>query len=111
MLFNSIEFLFLFLPIVLLGFIALQRLGSYRLVMLWLILSSLFFYGWWNPIYLWLLGLSITVNYSIARVLASRAGVTKSAFLGLGIAFNLALLGYFKSISLCSATNVGNDNI
>lgn len=96
MLFNSIEFLFLFLPIVLLGFIALQRLGSYRLVMLWLILSSLFFYGWWNPIYLWLLGLSITVNYSIARVLASRAGVTKSAFLGLGIAFNLALLGYFK---------------
>ncbi|MEP1471057.1 MAG: MBOAT family O-acyltransferase [Halieaceae bacterium] len=96
MLFNSIEFLFFFLPIVLFGFIALQRLGGYRLVMLWLILSSLFFYGWWNPVYLWLLGLSVTVNYSIGRMLATHVGTRKNALLVIGIAFNLALLGYFK---------------
>jgi D-alanyl-lipoteichoic acid acyltransferase DltB (MBOAT superfamily) len=96
MLFNSIEFLFFFLPVVLFGFIVLQRRGKSRLVMAWLTLSSLFFYGWWNPTYLWLLGLSIAVNYSLGGILSGRDGLARRGLLAVGITFNLGLLAYFK---------------
>ena len=65
MLFNSSEFLFMFLPLVLLGFHALRRTGSTDALMIWLILSSLFFYGWWNPVYLLLILASAVVNYRL----------------------------------------------
>ena len=96
MLFNSIEFLFFFLPAVWLGFWMLQRLSRPRLIMVWLTLASFFFYGWWNPTYLWLLGLSITVNYSLGRILSGRQGLAKNSFLACGITFNLGLLAFFK---------------
>ena len=48
MLFNSSEFLFFFLPAVVLGFLWLQRLGQRRLIIAWLTACSLFFYAWWN---------------------------------------------------------------
>jgi len=50
MLFNSIEFLFVFLPILLVVFFWLARI-SQRLAAGWLALGSLFFYAWWNPSY------------------------------------------------------------
>ncbi len=70
MLFNSTEFLFFFLPVVLLGFLALRRAGLPRLVMAWLTACSLFFYAWWNPNYLLLLILSAVVNYNLGVRLA-----------------------------------------
>ncbi|MDP6129665.1 MAG: MBOAT family protein, partial [Planctomycetota bacterium] len=53
--FNSPAFIFLFLPIVLLGFFSLGKRGFQKSAVTWLVFSSLFFYGWWNPAYLWLL--------------------------------------------------------
>jgi len=50
MLFNSIEFLFVFLPILLVVFFWLARI-SQRLAAGWLAFGSLFFYAWWNPSY------------------------------------------------------------
>ena len=44
MLFNSYQFIFLFLPLTLLGFLLLSR-KSRELAILWLVLASLFFYG------------------------------------------------------------------
>ncbi|CAA0123817.1 Peptidoglycan O-acetyltransferase [Halioglobus japonicus] len=96
MLFNSIEFLFFFLPAVLLGFLLLQRLGHLRPIKFWLVACSLFFYAWWNPVYLLLLLLSAGVNYSLGRVLAKGGKDQGRQWLVLGIAFNLGLLGYFK---------------
>ena len=96
MLFNSIEFLFIFLPAVWFGFWLLQRLGRPRLIMAWLILASFLFYGWWNPIYLWLLALSIGVNYGLGGALQRWQGLVKKALLICGIAFNIGLLAYFK---------------
>ena len=95
MLFNSIEFLFFFLPLVFLGFLLLRRLGDNRVLIAWLTLSSLFFYGWWNPVYLLLIGLSAGVNYNLGRHLAGRKGAG-DVWLGLGVLFNLGLLAYFK---------------
>jgi D-alanyl-lipoteichoic acid acyltransferase DltB (MBOAT superfamily) len=96
MLFNSIEFLFFFLPLVLLVFLFLQRLGNVLLIKIWLVACSLFFYAWWNPIYLLLLILSVCVNYSLGLLLARRGAEQGRRWLALGIVFNLGLLGYFK---------------
>ena len=94
MLFNSIEFLFFYLPLVLLVFLWLQRLGNLRLLMGWLVAASLFFYAWWNPAYLLLLLFSASINYSLGLLLArSERG---AVWLALGILFNLGLLAYFK---------------
>jgi len=65
MLFNSQEFLFVFLPATLLGFYLLGRV-SRQAAILWLILASLVFYGWWRPLNILIIGPSIIVNYLLA---------------------------------------------
>ncbi|MGI9464458.1 MAG: MBOAT family O-acyltransferase, partial [Aestuariivirgaceae bacterium] len=61
----------------------------------WILLASLVFYGWWNPVYVPLLISSIVVNYLAGTYLAT-AGVYRRAIMIAGIAFNLGLLGFFK---------------
>lgn len=99
MLFNSPVFIFLFLPLVLLGFHWLGRHGR-EPALAWLVLASLFFYGWWNPAYLGLIVGSMLFNFSFGNGVdrlrrAGRARVARLA-LATGIAANLAVLGYFK---------------
>lgn len=98
MLFNSYEFIFLFLPLTLVGAIYLGRRKEPWLVTAWLNAASLFFYGWWNPSYLWLIVASIAMNYLIGRRLLKDGGgqSEKKWTLAAGIAVNLTLLGYFK---------------
>ena len=110
MLFNSPEFLFLFLPVTLAGFYLFQRIGRNNATMLWLFLTSLFFYGWWNPVYLPLLCTSLVFNFWVGKGLA-RLSLDKSRYLnlalGAGIAANLCLLGYYKYIGFLSE-NINN---
>lgn len=93
MLFNSYTFLLLYLPAVFGGFLVLARLRLSRAVSAWLLLASLFFYGYWEPRYLLLLAVSIFWNYSISLVVAKRYG---NVTLLLGVLGNIALLMYFK---------------
>lgn len=65
MLFNSLEFIFGFLPIALISFYQIGRRGYYNWALVALLAASLFFYGWWNPPYLLLLIGSIGLNYAI----------------------------------------------
>jgi D-alanyl-lipoteichoic acid acyltransferase DltB (MBOAT superfamily) len=96
MLFTSFEFVFLFLPAALLGFMALRG-ASYAAGLLWLVAASLFFYAFWNAAYLWLLVPSIVVNYGLGRGLDRHPGGTsKKLLLAAGIAANLGVLLYFK---------------
>ncbi len=97
MLFNSYVFLFLFLPLALLGCYLLAGRGWQRMAMVYLVGMSLFFYGWWNPVYLWLLGASVGTNFLLGMAL-NRVGdaVSRRGLLVVGVVFNLALLGYFK---------------
>jgi hypothetical protein len=69
MLFNSYPFIFLFLPLTLLGFFMIGR-RSPRAAAGWLALASLFFYGWWNPAYVGLLLGSMLLNYFCGMRLA-----------------------------------------
>ncbi len=104
MLFNSYGFIFLYLPLVLLGFFQLARI-SHSYAAAWLALASLFFYGYWNPAYVGLLLISITCNYTfgvwIAKTMRnsedeSTKGARKKQLLIVAITANLLLIGYYK---------------
>jgi D-alanyl-lipoteichoic acid acyltransferase DltB (MBOAT superfamily) len=98
-LFNSYIFIFAFLPCVLLGVYAADRLRGRGAAVGWLAASSLFFYGWWNPAYLALLLVSIAFNFVAGMAVGGRFGWgerRRTAALVSGIAVNLGLLGYFK---------------
>lgn len=101
MLFNSVPFIFGFLPLVLAGF---YTLGHWRRdwAILWLILASLCFYAWWRPLNVLLITPSILINYVLARIIQHRVderpGIARTALIA-GIVFNLCFLGYFKYIN------------
>ena len=97
MLFNSTEYFALFLPLVVLGFYLLAPAPNLARIY-WLVLASLVFYGFWSPVFLWVLGGSILVNYALARGIDVSRTRPRSArtLLMLGVGGNLALLGYFK---------------
>jgi D-alanyl-lipoteichoic acid acyltransferase DltB (MBOAT superfamily) len=102
MLFNSYVFIFLFLPITLLGF---ALLGGRRLGVAWLVACSMFYYGYWSLHYLQLLLASMTVNYLIGTVwLAQPSRWARRSGLITGLAFNLAALFYFKYTNLIIST-------
>jgi len=96
MLFNSYTFVLAFLPITLAVFLLLGASARHGLASAWLVAASLFFYGWWNPTYLWLIVPSMVVNFLLGLALSDEGKSHRRLLLGLGIGANLALLGYFK---------------
>jgi len=102
MLFNSDEFIFAFLPATLAGFFALG-IASRAAALRWVIFASLVFYTLWRPLNVALIAPSILINFMLARALqrlandATRFRIARLVLL-LGIAFNVAFLGYFKYI-------------
>ncbi|MGH8458616.1 MAG: MBOAT family protein, partial [Nevskiales bacterium] len=95
MLFNSYEFIFLYLPVTLAVFFLIGGTGRRELAIAWMALASLFFYAWWNPVYLGLILLSILFNYSVG-VAITRQRQHSRRLLTLGVTADLALLGYYK---------------
>ncbi len=98
MLFNSFEFLFAFLPLAYLGYFVLGRWLGADAAIRWAVLASLFFYGWWEPVYLLLLGASIGINFLIGEKLGAAGPRDKATkpWLIFGVALNLASIGFFK---------------
>ena len=94
MLFNSDIFICAFLPATLAVFYAFGNRGRGRAAAVWLVVASLFFYGWWNPAYVPILVGSVLCNFGLAAVLHARPD--NRGLLALGVGLNLALLGYFK---------------
>lgn len=104
MLFNSYGFVLVFLPIVWAGYRLLTtRDDGGRATTVWLTAASLVFYGYWDVRFVPLILLSITVNYLIGLAI-DRAENRRRAWLELGIAFDLGLLGYFKYANFFVAT-------
>lgn len=99
MLFNSFEFIFLFLPFIfLLYFYLLHKrliIGAKGI----LVFSSLFFYSWWNIAYLPIILSSMLINFVVGNTIGKQQRITifqKKVLLIFGIVFNLGLLAYFK---------------
>ncbi|XPV77006.1 MAG: MBOAT family O-acyltransferase [Desulfovibrio sp.] len=99
MLFNSFEFLFLFLPFVCFIYYWLSsrcRSNQNRYVAeIFLLCASLFFYGNWRPEYLLLIAASIGVNYTISESMRAYRKLARPLLYS-GIVFNVGLLGYYK---------------
>ena len=100
---NSMIFITAFLPIV----FVLDRLciRNIKLKNVLLLLASLVFYAWGEPVYIVLLLISITLNYGvglllekqlIAGVKASGANLSAKLILAAGVLANLGILGYYK---------------
>ena len=102
MLFNSYEFIFLFLPV---AFIVFFVIGRYvrEIAIAWLVVASLFFYGWWNPAYLILILTSMVVNFGFGKLLSNSHKqdqlIRSKFYLAFGVILNLGVLGYFKQKS------------
>ena len=101
MLFNSYEFIFIFLPI---SFFVYFYLNYKRLTIAskaWLVLTSLFFYSWWNISYLPIILSSILFNFTITRFINDygenkKKYFSKKSLFKFGLIFNIGLLAYFK---------------
>lgn len=94
MLFNSYIFIFVYLPITLLGYYFLTHFAKYRLSKLFLIGMSLWFYGYFNIEYLFIIIFSILLNCSLASFLHTTKH--RKLCLWLGIIMNISILFYFK---------------
>src|ERR1700712_5946383 len=97
MLFNSYPFIFLFLPIVLAGYVWLGRSSNLAPVV-WLALASLVFYSVSNWQFVGLLLASVAFNYFIGWLLIAKqlGSTTRFAALTVGVAGDLVVLGTFK---------------
>ncbi len=104
MLFNSYPFIFLFLPMALVGYFALGRLGQLAPV-IWLALASLAFYAVSNWQFVALLLASISFNYLIGWLLIARRLSSHLRLIVLtgGVSGDLVVLGYFKYAGFLAA--------
>jgi alginate O-acetyltransferase complex protein AlgI len=93
MVFSSIIFLFLCLPIML----SVNYLLPKWLSNPWLLVSSLFFYAWGETVYLWVMLLVIALNYGFGLVVGPGRGPRVRGWaLALAVTVNLAILAGFK---------------
>lgn len=114
MVFSSFTFLFIFLPLVLLTYF-LAKKRQYRNIVL--LVFSLIFYAWGEPVYVLLMLLSIIVNYLIAlKIERNKKG--KNKWMIIDVIFNLGIIGFFKygnfiiqNINSIFHSNIGNMNL
>ena len=94
MIFSSLTFLFAYLPLTL----AVYFLAPLRWRNLVLLLVSLFFYGWGEPVYIVIMFASILIDYIHGLLVEKYRENDKKArwFVGQSVVFNLLLLGFFK---------------
>lgn len=102
MLFNSFEFMFLFAPCTFMLWTLLRRYRPSKGAVFALLLTSLFFYAYWNPPFILLLLASVIINYVFQRVIYSYMQKGRSLqyaakyALYIGVVLNLLFIAYFK---------------
>ena len=93
MLFSSIPFLYYFFPVVLIVYYAVPKTVK-NLVLL---LASLVFYGWGEPLYVFLMMASILLGYVFGILIEKYHDTTRAKVcMIISVAISLGLLGYFK---------------
>ena len=94
MVFSSLTFLFGYLPLTL----ALYFVTPLRRRNFVLLVTSLFFYGWGEPVYVGIMFLSIFIDYTHGLLVEKYRERDRLArwFVGQSVVFNLLLLGFFK---------------
>lgn len=121
MLFNSLIFILLFLPVMVLGYYFLNARGWFRLSNWFLIAGSLFFYAYWDVRCLPVILTSVLFNFVLGSYLAGDSETRPRVRYGLliaGIITNLLGLAYYKymdffieNINLVMDVNISYLNI
>ena len=98
MLFNSIEFLFIFLPVTFFVYFLLNKLKLVNMATGWLVIASLAFYSYWKLDYLPIILISMLFNYSIGKTLSddNKLKINKRLIMIFAVAANVGLLVYYK---------------
>ena len=92
MVFSSLIFIFLFLPIVfIINSLIKKEYSNY-----FLFLASLVFYAWGEPFFVLLMFLSTVINWFCGKRIGKSAGVPKKIWLFIAVAADLSLLFYYK---------------
>ncbi len=91
MVFSSVSFLFVFLPLTLAGYYLMGKRGKN----VWLLMVSLLFFGWSQGQYVWVILASIAINYCGAYMIGKLPRYRKMSLL-LTVMLDLGLLYYFK---------------
>lgn len=95
MLFNSLEFGIFFPLVFIVYWFVLNK--NLKLQNLWIVISSYFFYGWWDWRFLSLIAFSSLVDYFAGIQIERNANkIIRKRFLWLSMIVNLGLLGFFK---------------
>lgn len=92
MVFSSLIFLWIFLPVVFILYFTAKE--QYRNIIL--LIASLFFYAWGEPVYVFVMMLSIVINYFCGLKIGVEDEHKRKRALFWGVFVNLALLGVFK---------------
>lgn len=110
MVFSSTTFLIAFLPVTLIAYyvIGVKLTKNITVKNIILLLASLVFYAWGEPLYIVLMVISILFNYTVGRAMASSRETgnskrVKAQFI-FAIVFNLGMLGFFKYIGFLFGT-------
>ena len=97
MLFNSYIFLFVFLPVTIIGYFIINRLHRLMFGKLWLVACSMFFYAYWNSKYLVIILFSIGFNYILGFIFSHYKKFSGRFWIMVfGVAVNIGMLGWFK---------------
>lgn len=105
MVFSSISFLFIFLPLLLtIYFVVSKKLRNYVLL-----IASLIFYAWGAPECLWIILFIILINY-VGSILIDRFVLYKKIFLFLTICTNVYILFYYKYFNFVVSTITRSDS-
>ena len=99
MLFSSNVFLFAYLPAVFVMYYLVPRKWKNPV----LLLVSLFFYGWGEPVYLFLMIATILLNYGCGILIHRYRQQHAKKILVFGVAANLLILGFFKYAGFLAA--------
>ena len=112
MVFSSLIFLWIFLPLTL----ALYFLSPKKCRNLLLLIASLLFYAWGEPVYVLIMILSIIINYVCGLYIRKDEKTVSKKALVVGVIINLGLLGFFKytgflieNINLITGLNLKSD--
>lgn len=99
MLFNSLIYIFIFLPITIIIYSLLLKKHLLAISKLWLIISSIIFYAYYDPKYTFLLLISMLINFTIGNLFHEKLfadSIKRKLLLVTGLVFNILLLGYYK---------------
>lgn len=105
MLFNSYVFVFLFFPLVILGYFGLNHFKQYKASKIFLTVASLYFYGYFNWSYLLIIVSSILLNYIFSNILLSKKTYSflRKVVFGIALTANLGSLAVFKYFDFFAA--------